>query len=91
MYTPLHAAAASGKKNVVLLLLDLGAEVDAVNIYGNTALHVACLNGQDMVVSDLIKHGASINVVNNKEQVRNFVNFSDFLSYKIFNSRMAAS
>lgn len=69
MYTPLHAAAASGKTSVAKLLLELGVEVDATNVMGNTALHVACLNGQDMVVSDLLQYGASLNLLNNNGQV----------------------
>lgn len=69
MYTPLHAAAASGQISVVKLLLELGVEVDAVNIYGNTALHVACLNGQDIVVSKLLEFHAAVNAVNHKGMV----------------------
>ena len=70
MYTPLHAASASGQISVVNLLLELGVEVDAVNSVGNTSLHVACLNGQDIVVNKLLDNGASINAVNNKGMVR---------------------
>ncbi len=69
MYTPLHAASASGQISVVNLLLELGVEVDAVNSVGNTSLHVACLNGQDIVVNKLLDYGASINAVNNKGMV----------------------
>ena len=70
MYTPLHAAAASGQISVVKLLLELGVEVDAVNIYGNTALHVACLNGQDIVVSKLLEFHAAVSAINHKGMVR---------------------
>ena len=69
MYTPLHAAAASGQISVVKLLLELGVEVDAVNTFGNTALHVACLNGQDIVVSKLLEFHAAVNAVNHKGMV----------------------
>ena len=69
MYTPLHAASASGQISVVKLLLELGVEVDAVNAYGNTSLHVACLNGQDVVVNELVSYGASLNALNRKGQV----------------------
>lgn len=69
MYTPLHAASASGQVSVVNLLLDLGVEVDAVNGIGNTSLHVACLNGQDIVVNKLLDNGATVNAVNNKGMV----------------------
>ena len=65
MYTPLHAAASSGQVSVVKLLLEMGAEVDSVNCFGNTPLHVACHNGQDVVVTELLGYGASINAVNN--------------------------
>lgn len=70
MYTPLHASSASGQVSVVKLLLELGVEVDAVNILGNTALHVSCLNGQDVVVSELLSYGASINALNHRGMVR---------------------
>jgi len=69
MYTPLHAACASGQISVVRLLLDYGVEVDTPTAHGNTSLHVSCINGQDMSASELIAHGASINAVNNKGQV----------------------
>ena len=72
MYTPLHAAAASGQISVVRLLLELGVETDAVNAYGNTPLHIACLNGQDVVVSKLLEYSASLNAVNNKHMVSFF-------------------
>lgn len=70
MYTPLHASSASGQVSVIKLLLELGVEVDAVNVLGNTALHVSCLNGQDVVVSELLSYGASINALNHRGMVR---------------------
>ena len=69
MYTPLHAAAASGQVNVVKLLLELGVDYNAVNMYGNTSLHVACLNGEDIVVGELITYGATLTALNHKGQV----------------------
>jgi len=76
MFTPLHAASASGQINVVRLLLDYSVEVDAVSCHGNTSLHIACLNGQDMVASELIAHGAAVDTPNNSGHVR----VSDILS-----------
>lgn len=73
MYTPLHSAAASGQISVVSLLLDLGVEVDAVNMFGNTPLHIACLNGQDVVVNKLLEYSAAVNSVNNKGMVNGFL------------------
>ena len=61
--------ASSGQVSVVKLLLELGVEVDAVNVHGNTALHIACLNGQDVVVTELIGYGASINSINHRGMV----------------------
>ena len=69
MFTPLHAAAASGQISVVRLLLELGAEVDGLNVHDNTSLHVACLNGQDIVASELISYKSSLNALNRKGQV----------------------
>ena len=70
MFTPLHAAAASGQISVVRLLLELGAEVDGLNVHDNTSLHVACLNGQDIVASELISYKSSLNALNRKGQVK---------------------
>ena len=70
MFSPLHTAAASGQISVVRLLLELGVEVDAVNVHGNSALHIACLNGQDVVVSKLLEYEATVNSINNKGMVR---------------------
>ena len=70
MYTPLHAASASGQISVVKLLLELGVEVDAVNAHGNTPLHIACLNGQDVVVGELISAGAVLDALNHQGQVK---------------------
>ena len=69
IFTPLHAAAASGQISVVRLLLELGAEVDGLNVHDNTSLHVACLNGQDIVASELISYKSSLNALNRKGQV----------------------
>jgi ankyrin repeat protein len=71
LYTPLHAAAASGSVNVVQILLESGAEVDAQNSYGNTPLHIACLNGHSNMCSELTYYGADINALNYRGQVSN--------------------
>lgn len=41
-YTPLHNAVYSRKIKSVKILLELGAEVNAINISGNTSLHLIC-------------------------------------------------
>jgi ankyrin repeat protein len=69
LYTPLHAAAASGSVTVAQILVESGAEVDARNSYGNTPLHVACLNGHSNLCSELTYCGADINALNYRGQV----------------------
>jgi len=69
LYTPLHAAAASGSVNVAQILLESGAEVDSRNSCGNTPLHIACLNGHSNVCSELTYYGADINALNYRGQV----------------------
>jgi hypothetical protein len=69
LYTPLHAAAASGSVTVAQILVESGAEVDARNSYGNTPLHIACLNGHSNLCSELTYCGADINALNYRGQV----------------------
>ena len=61
--------AASNRLGVAQLLLESGADVDAINIHGNTALNIGCLNGLDIVVSKLIKFNAAVNDMNNRGMV----------------------
>ena len=58
--TPLHAAAASGRADVVKLLLRKGARVDVTDEYGNTPLYVGARSGP-RVVRLLLDHGADPN------------------------------
>ncbi|XP_046445039.1 serine/threonine-protein phosphatase 6 regulatory ankyrin repeat subunit A-like isoform X3 [Daphnia pulex] len=64
LYSPLHAAAASGQVFVVQQLLEAGADFNASNSFGNTPLHTACLNGHELVCQDLIASGTSVSAVN---------------------------
>jgi hypothetical protein len=66
--TPLHLAAGFGHKEVVQLLLDFKAEVDAKNKNGYTPLYVAARSGQKDVVELLLAHGADINAKDNNGQ-----------------------
>jgi ankyrin repeat protein len=56
---PINSAAA-GCSDVVALLLDAGAPVDAQQHGGYTALHEAALNGNDALVDVLLAHGADV-------------------------------
>lgn len=60
-YTPLHWAAAFGQFNAVLLLLNKGANIDAVGRFDETPLHLAADGGHHEVVRLLVGHGANVN------------------------------
>lgn len=60
LYTPLHAAAASGNVECMHALIKGGADIESKNVYGNTPLHIACLNGHVDAVSELIVNGVNI-------------------------------
>ena len=56
--TPLHAAVAGQKKNLVKLLLDHQADVNARQEGGWTAIHAAAQNGDRELMELLLAHGA---------------------------------
>ena len=58
--TPLHLAARSGQKRIVLSFLTRRAEVDATDIYGWSPLHYAAESGQRDVAEILLNHHANI-------------------------------
>jgi ankyrin repeat protein len=59
--TLLHKAAKNGHTEVVTLLLDRGADINAINCDGSTPLHKAASNGHTEVVRLLLDKGADIN------------------------------
>ncbi|XP_060549821.1 B-cell lymphoma 3 protein [Pantherophis guttatus] len=61
-FTPLHLAVASCSRDIVLALLDHGADVDAVDIKSGRSplLHAVENNNLDMVEL-LLQHGANVN------------------------------
>ena len=59
--TPLHAAYDGEKPEIMELLLNNGADVDAKGILDNTLLHRASLDGRQDVVEILLKHDAVVN------------------------------
>ncbi|XP_073993554.1 oxysterol-binding protein-related protein 1 isoform X3 [Rhodnius prolixus] len=63
-WTPLHLASYFGHRDVVELLLDSGAEIDAVNDAGDTALHKAAFIGREDLVLLLVERNADVNVRN---------------------------
>ena len=60
--TPLHKAASdNGNKEIVKLLLEKGADVNAKNMYGETPLHKAASdNGNKEIVTLLLEKGANV-------------------------------
>jgi len=61
-WTPLHAAASKGHKDIVELIIAKAADVNAINIFGETPLHRASLSGYEEVIELLIINGADVNV-----------------------------
>ncbi len=66
--TPLHAAAAGRKIEVMRLLLAKGAGAGAKQEGGWTALHAAAQNGDREMVELLIAHGADLNARADNQQ-----------------------
>ena len=59
--TALHFAAENGHVDVVIVLLDNGADVNIVDAYNATALHYTAENGHVDVAKTLIQNGADVN------------------------------
>ena len=63
--TPLHRAAKRGYSNIITLLIEHGAEVNATDIELRTPLHEAATYGKVKACLTLIKHGANVNAEKN--------------------------
>jgi ankyrin repeat protein/serine/threonine protein kinase len=67
--TALHVAAAAGLDSLVELLLEKGAQADAIDAAGDTPLHLAAKNGKLDAVKSLLRYregAAGINGTNNE-------------------------
>ncbi len=60
-YTPLMVAIASGMDKCVVALVELGANIFAVNASGNSAIHIAAEKNQPEIIQLLIHSGESVN------------------------------
>jgi ankyrin repeat protein len=66
--TPLYIAVQTGKINIVQLLIDAGANLNATNRLEDTALHKAVFTEDLPAAKVLLKAGAKVNVKNNWNQ-----------------------
>jgi ankyrin repeat protein len=64
-WTAFHRAAVAGKTDCAALLLDAGADIEAIvteeDIHGTTGLALAIMNGRVDTVDLLIRRGADVN------------------------------
>jgi len=63
--TPLHKAAFAGIGQIVEILLEYGAEINAVDSEGATPLHKAAFSAEAETVTILLAHGAAIDRLDN--------------------------
>eukprot|EP00656_Telonema_subtile_P042766 TRINITY_DN4863_c0_g1_i2.p1 TRINITY_DN4863_c0_g1~~TRINITY_DN4863_c0_g1_i2.p1 ORF type:complete len:309 (+),score=89.35 TRINITY_DN4863_c0_g1_i2:44-970(+) len=66
--TPLHKAAMAGKDLNVKRLLEMTADINAVDNYKNTALHHGAYSGDHLVVRRLMEAGAQRGLENTNKQ-----------------------
>jgi ankyrin repeat protein len=72
-WPPLHRASSDGHFDVVRLLLDSGADVNAISLYQKMPLHCAAENSQPAVARLLIESGAAVDARDStSEHFRNF-------------------
>jgi ankyrin repeat protein len=60
-WTPLHAAIEKESRDIVLLLLEGGADTEARSNHDKTPLHMASFRGYADIVRQLVSHGADPN------------------------------
>ncbi|UYV82927.1 hypothetical protein LAZ67_22001411 [Cordylochernes scorpioides] len=63
-FSPLHWACKEGRLNIVEMLINRGARINATNMGDDTAIHLAAAHGHREIVNLLIKNKATINATN---------------------------
>ena len=85
--TPLHSAAYQGNVKLVELLLDHGADINALEDDNETALHWAAVKGQLNVAKLLVKRGINVNLKNRSgktaKDIATLNNFPDVANYLV--------
>ena len=61
-WTPLHEAIYHGRRDIAILLLECGADMEIRGSWDQTALYIASYRGCVDIVRQLISHGADLNV-----------------------------
>ncbi|KAJ9539822.1 hypothetical protein OSB04_026328 [Centaurea solstitialis] len=64
--TAIHMAAIKGYKDVVMLLVEFGSDLECTEVEGRTPLHMATIGGNKDMVEVLINRGADVNAKCNK-------------------------
>lgn len=59
----LHSALGKGYLDILKLIINSGADINARSEKGETALHIATKRGDNNIVEYLLKHGAVVSVV----------------------------
>ena len=80
--TPLHIAAASRDEECVLMLLDSGCDVHAVNGEGLSVLGVALMNKFYRVVPLLLEYGAQLNEADRQDLSTPLMHYLDKVAGK---------
>ena len=68
-HMPLHIAARDGSIHIISLLLSLKPELDALNLYDDTALHMAAARGDITVYDMLVTAGAKTTIANSNGEL----------------------